>query len=808
MKLKLKTTSIRLRGVQIRLASPQLIRSWAERELPNGKIVGQVTSSQTVNYQTLKPEKNGLFCERIFGPVHSFECACGKKSIKGKQFCPECNVLFTTSKLRRYQLGYIKLINPVLHIWYLKSRPSYCSILLNFTRKKTESINYCSEILNISTFSNSLENLLFKRVIYQQRSPFNRKMDRMKGVIFINSLIKPYEFTRKIQLNKFFWSIVLLNSFPVQNYLEAQYEKRSQNLFFKFKKSFISLSQPSLSLKKQFHFLSSEKKQSYKKFEKKKYKSSFNECLHSKLTKKYFRFGRHCYAASPYLGWGNATQYTHFIHYITANPEKQDSTVFFYEESIKLLLNFRFSLNTGAPILQFLLQNLIYFDSFESICLLERQIRISIIELANTSSNFFEKINLLRRLKLIWYFRKSKTEPGWLTLSILPVLPPDLRPIIQLDENQIAVSDLNKLYQKVLFRNQRIQKLKLGQYFNDSDEMQYSQRLLQESVDSLIENGQNQSNTILASSNKPLKSLSDILKGKKGRFRQNLLGKRVDYSGRSVIVVGPDLLLHECGLPKEMAIELFQPFLIRRLLFSRKVQTILGAKQLLQNPDSSFIEILNNILSNHPILLNRAPTLHRLNIQAFRPKLVDGRAILLHPLVCSSFNADFDGDQMAVHVPLSFEARSEAWKLMWSRNNLLSPATGLPILVPTQDMILGCYFLTIWDRKNFYQKILKTGSNLLPSQRFLKFKNFNQILANFNTNNVNVQTPIWISWKGFFENEKLNQKLVEIQIFQSGEVCIVGSDFQFRYNFLNKKISQIVRTTVGRILFNQLFYYH
>lgn len=808
MKSKLKTTSIRLRGVQIRLASPQLIRSWAERELPNGKIVGQVTSSQTVNYQTLKPEKNGLFCERIFGPVHSFECACGKKSIKGKQFCSECNVLFTTSKLRRYQLGYIKLINPVLHIWYLKSRPSYCSILLNFTRKKTESINYCSEILNISTFSNSLENLLFKGVIYQQRSSFNRKIDRMKGAILINSLIKPYEFTRKIQLNKFFWSIVLLNSFPVQNYLEAQYEKRSQNLFFKFKKSFISLSQPSLSLKKQFQFLNSEKKQSYKKFEKKKYKSSFNEYLHPKSTKKYFRFGRHCYAASPYLGWGNSTQYTHFIHYITANPEKQDSMVFFYEESIKLLLNFRFSLNTGAPILQFLLQNLIYFDSFESLCLLERQIRISIIELANTSSNFFEKINLLRRLKLIWYFRKSKTEPGWLTLSILPVLPPDLRPIIQLDENQIAVSDLNKLYQKVLFRNQRIQKLKLGQYFSDSDEMQYSQRLLQESVDSLIENGQNQSNTILASSNKPLKSLSDILKGKKGRFRQNLLGKRVDYSGRSVIVVGPDLLLHECGLPKEMAIELFQPFLIRRLLFSRKVQTILGAKQLLQNPDSSFIEILNNILNNHPILLNRAPTLHRLNIQAFRPKLVDGRAILLHPLVCSSFNADFDGDQMAVHVPLSFEARSEAWKLMWSRNNLLSPATGLPILVPTQDMILGCYFLTIWDRKNFYQKILKTGSNLLPSQRFLKFKNFNQILANFNTNNINVQTPIWVSWKGFFENEKLNQKLVEIQIFQSGEVCIVGSDFQFRYNFLNKKISQIVRTTVGRILFNQLFYYH
>ena len=344
------------------------------------------------------------------------------------------------------------------------------------------------------------------------------------------------------------------------------------------------------------------------------------------------------------------------------------------------------------------------------------------------------RLRIVRRLTVIKDLCRNKIKPEWITLSHLPVLPPALRPIIELDDGQLAVSDLNTFYQKVFLRNQRC--------LEDESEGKcktYYQRLLQESVDALIENGK-ASRPVSTPKGRPLKSFSDILKGKKGRFRQNLLGKRVDYSGRSVIVVGPTLKLHECGLPLEMALVLFQPFLIRQLIVTRVVFTIVKAKRLLQKFSQSFsktsnkfslveststsaqlenlstttfslasqlkiLEILQQVMRNHPVLLNRAPTLHRLGVQAFQPKLVDGKAILLHPLVCPAFNADFDGDQMAVHLPLSLKGRAEAWKIMWSRNNLLSPATGQPILVPSQDMVLGCYYLTALKNRSLdYQK--------------------------------------------------------------------------------------------------------
>ena len=327
----------------------------------------------------------------------------------------------------------------------------------------------------------------------------------------------------------------------------------------------------------------------------------------------------------------------------------------------------------------------------------------------------------LRRLKALLPFEPSPNKttvlPNWMVLSILPVLPPALRPIIPLDSQQIAVSDLTKLYQTVLFRNKRVKRFyKEHPSLNRSESVQYAQRLLQEAVDALIENGKGNSPVITASNNRPLKSLSDMLKGKKGRFRQNLLGKRVDYSGRSVIVVGPQLKLHECGLPKEMAIELFQPFLIRQFILNGAARNFITAKRQIKmsSETSGFLNILRDVMENRPVLLNRAPTLHRLGIQAFQPKLVSGRAILLHPLVCTAFNADFDGDQMAVHIPLSYKACSEAWKLMGSRNNILSPATGEPILVPSQDMVLGCYYLTTVDRVQTRKK-LQHSSFFYPS---------------------------------------------------------------------------------------------
>ena len=427
------------------------------------------------------------------------------------------------------------------------------------------------------------------------------------------------------------------------------------------------------------------------------------------------------------------------------------------------------------------------------------------------------RANAFRRLKLLRPFQKQNIRPEWMVLEVLPVLPPDLRPILVLDSQQVAVSDLNKLYQKVIFRNERLKRLYNDFYsLNFSPEMRYAQRLLQEAVDALIENGKGDSNPITASNNRQLKSLSDMVKGKKGRFRQNLLGKRVDYSGRSVIVVGPQLKLYECGLPQEMAIELFQPFLIRYLINKKISRNFISAKKLIKSKAQIIIEVLKQVMENRPILLNRAPTLHRLGIQAFKPKLVAGRAILLHPLVCSAYNADFDGDQMAVHVPLSHQACSEAWKLMWGRNNILSPATGEPIIIPSQDMVLGCYYLTTLDKikrsntlisnynvgqsnqtKMQTSKILsdpgvksnrKTENftaesfsfspgltnSLLNSQKrsssftltphWSQFNNIDQVIQLFSQQFLNCHTPIWLKWSEHVEFQIQKQKCLEIQI--------------------------------------------
>ncbi len=415
---------------------------------------------------------------------------------------------------------------------------------------------------------------------------------------------------------------------------------------------------------------------------------------------------------------------------------------------------------------------------------------LSIDQLLHLRYLLTTRARLLRRIKIVRNFRKSKAKPEWMLLSILPVLPPDLRPIIEMGKNQVAVSDLNKLYQKVLFRNQRVIRHKrIGSSLNKSNEMRYAQRLLQESVDALLENGRGGSEPITAPNGRPLKSLSDMLKGKKGRFRQNLLGKRVDYSGRSVIVVGPHLKLHECGLPREMALELFQPFLIRRLIRTKIVRTVLGAKKLISFQDPIIWQILQNIIENHPILLNRAPTLHRLGIQAFQPKLVLGRAILLHPLVCSAFNADFDGDQMAVHVPLSVQARTEALKLMWSRNNLLSPATGQPILGPSQDMVLGCYYLTTENQKNL----------AAPHKLFYSFE---EVLDSYHQYNLPIHTYVWVKSSRIIEFDESAISTYELRVDRDGNSHLIFPNYYQVYDKNHDLLTQYVRTTVGRVLLN------
>jgi DNA-directed RNA polymerase subunit beta' len=409
-----------------------------------------------------------------------------------------------------------------------------------------------------------------------------------------------------------------------------------------------------------------------------------------------------------------------------------------------------------------------------------------------------ERTKLISRLKLTRVLYQKKSNPESMILSTLPVLPPDLRPIIKID-GQIAASDLNRFYQRILYRNERLKKFLKDPATRYSYEMKFTQRLLQESVDNLIANGKGKVAAEKDSRGRPLKSLSDILKGKEGRFRQHLLGKRVDYSGRSVIVVGPKLKIHQCGLPKEMALELFLPFLLKRLIHSKMARTVIGAKTILQTNQTLTLEILNEVMQNHPILLNRAPTLHRLGIQAFQAKLVEGRAILLHPLVCPAFNADFDGDQMAVHVPITIEARAEAWKLMFSRGNLLSPATGDPILLPSQDMVLGCYYLTTESFK--YDPF----SNIY-------FSNVEQVMRAYYhcslPQKMHFHTIIWLNYPflqspiQIFENDHDNEEPIEIRIEKQGYWKEISKKNQQRFDKNDTLISRYIRTTIGRIIFN------
>lgn len=374
--------------------------------------------------------------------------------------------------------------------------------------------------------------------------------------------------------------------------------------------------------------------------------------------------------------------------------------------------------------------------------------------------------------------------PGNIILSIIPVIPPDLRPIVELADGTEVSSDLNELYKKLLIRNQRFQKI-------GGANALFAQRLLQEAVDNLIENGK-VGDGFKAKQGRLYKSFSDILKGKKGRFRQNLLGKRVDYSGRSVIVVGPKLKLHQCGLPIEMAVELFQPFLVRAVILSTGVGSVVSAKKIIKKGIPLVWDLLQKIMNDHPIILNRAPTLHRLGIQAFQSKLVSGRAILLHPLVCTAFNADFDGDQMGVHIPLSVEARTEAWSLLWSRNNVLSPATGQPVLVPSQDMVLGCFYLTTHNPIKKYK------------QRKL-FCDFKQVCQAFLLNEIHTHTPIWVCYSHTttMQNSTELEIPLEMRVSFNGHAFELHKEKQVFFSFTGEQTMQIFRTTPGRIFFNR-----
>lgn len=697
-------------GLRLRLAESKCIRQWAQHKLPNGKkIHGQILHPKTVHYQTLKPETNGLFCERIFGPVEEFTCACGRKPLRGQKFCPRCEVEYISTRVRRYRLGYIQLITAAAHTWFFKGQNCYFSLFLNFPKKKVESLLYCTQ--NIS------------RTIFLDELKTDNNFRPERGRFCTNFFFPEFPISKKIQ--RFFWEID-----------RRRIENPAMGIQFVVKLNKL--------LKKSLW-------------------------QHGGLRDSALYFG--VPLISKTSSW-ETSQWFSFIFFLIFLPNQGDFLNKYYPGPIGLVNFFgqksRLFCFTGVQLMGTWLSQLAQQKCNDG-KLLEMQIRVDLIqnlelEFEDEEEEEEEKIHLFRRLKYLRSFRHRtiNPNPGRMVLSVLPVLPPDLRPILKLDKNQIAVSDFNRLYQMVLLRTRRLARLTnlIKSNCLNSEALQYGQRLLQESVDSLIENDND-------------KSLSDLFKGKKGRFRQNLLGKRVDYSGRSVIVVGPNLKISECGLPKDMAYELFQPFLLRTLLFQKRALTIFGAKKLLQQKPPFIWQLLQELVRFHPILLNRAPTLHRLSLQAFQPRLIEGKAILLHPLVCSAFNADFDGDQMGVHLPLCFEAIAEAWKITWSHNNLFSTATGGISCLPSQDMILGSSFLT--------------GTNFHSAQPSLD--------------------PIWMHLNPVldrFESSKKQQKLIEIRCNFYGSFQKFRSQIFHHYHPSGGEMFRKIRTTYGRRKFYQI----
>lgn len=759
-------------GLRLRLATSALIRRWAQRKLKlsrrNGhvKIIsGQVLNSKTVNYQTQKPERDGLFCERLFGPLQDFVCACGRP-YRGEKFCTNCEVEYTSKRVRRYRLGYIQVVTAVAHIWFFKGRPRFFSLFLNLPNKKVERLFYCTENISRTFFSKELQSLK-RRLTLAELELLGRK----RKIVYFN----------KIQRQEWrFWGFQKnfneMESFIFFNKIKTRYRTYKPRFFYKFDK-----------------------------------KSIWHQggLRDSAL---YFGFS----LISKMFSWRFSIDGFHFFYFVVHGPEAGDLLNKFYPGPPGIVnfwgLKSRLFCFTGIQIMRTWLTQLTQFQCNDG-RLLEIQIRMDLLELEKceplSDSELVQKVKLFRRFKYLRTFRHKKMNPASMVLSVLPVLPPDLRPILQLDD-YMAVSDLNKLYQKVLFRNRRMARLTLSQTMDcfNSQALQYAQRLLQESVDTLIDNDKSPH-----SSDKSLKSLSDLFKGKKGRFRQNLLGKRVDYSGRSVIVVGPYLQIHECGLPKEIAFELFQPFLIRTLLFQKKVQTINGAKKFFQNPAKALfiLELLKKIVPSHPILLNRAPSLHRFSIQAFQPRLIEGQAILLHPLVCSAFNADFDGDQMGVHLPLSFEARGEAWKITWSQNHLFSIATGRPICPPSQDMILGSTYLTTRSFQKFgYRNVKALLYKKLKMQDLINSIQFEKpfFLSSSHAYDEHKRASLWCvynPWKMGFETENKKQKLIEIRIDFQGRMQKFRSQIHQQYHPSGGEILRKLRTTWGRLKFHQYF---
>jgi DNA-directed RNA polymerase subunit beta' len=623
-------------AIEISLASSKQIRSWSS---------GEVTKPETINYRTLKPEKDGLFCERIFGPTKDWECYCGKyKRVRYKGIvCERCGVEVTRSKVRRERMGHVDLAAPVSHIWFFKGVPSRIGYLLDMAPKDLEKVLY---------FAASIVTWVDDEARTKDLDSLEKEVNKVLDAYAAEREERVLELRESLERREKYLTSGKQTNFSDEDHLWAD------------------------SLDLNLSKLSDEERDKLVKELRKTFDADITD------TESYIEDAaermRHVWELFKTM---ESKQIEHDETTFRELKERFGSSYGFGEY---------FRGGMGAEAIRDLLQQV---D-------LEAE-RVDLEDQVKTGKGQ-KQARAVKRLKVVSAFIQSGNKPEQMVLDAVPVIPPELRPMVQLDGGRFATSDLNDLYRRVINRNNRLKRLlDLGA---PEIIVNNEKRMLQEAVDALFDNGR-RGRPVTGPGNRPLKSLSDMLKGKQGRFRQNLLGKRVDYSGRSVIVAGPYLKLHQCGLPKIMALELFKPFIMARLVERKSAQNIKAAKKMVDSMIGEVWDVLEEVIHEHPVLLNRAPTLHRLGIQAFEPLLVEGKAIQVHPLVCHAFNADFDGDQMAVHLPLSAEAQAEARILMLSSNNILSPAHGAPLATPTQDMILGAYYLTYGPEADELEKI-------------------------------------------------------------------------------------------------------
>src|SRR5256884_1851995 len=658
---------------------------------------GEVTKPETINYRTLRPERDGLFCERIFGPTRDWECHCGKyKRYRYKGIiCDKCGVEVTRSKVRRERMGHIKLASPVSHVWYFKGIPSRMGLLLDMSPRNLEKVLYFANYIDTHIDEDARKEYLSKSSPQHNDRVIKLQEERDVAVKELkddlDQRVKAKQEATKAKIKALEESLdetvdtMTSRAKELVDKIKAQKGKKAATNFtigegedeqVIIEKGTLFEDKLARELPKQVEKkidqvqAATKKRQQELKGKSDEEIAKWREDYEQKAGTLNDRLKKDTEGLSGDIESSKTQLDSLYVKQLLSDQEFREFT----EKFGKV-----FKAGIGAQAIHDLLARI---DLLQESAILREE---------SKSNSGQKRQKAIKRLKVVEAFRKSGASATWMILDVLPVIPPELRPMVQLDGGRFATSDLNDLYRRVINRNNRLKRLlELGA---PEIIVRNEKRMLQEAVDALIDNGR-RGRAITGTGNRKLKSLSDMLKGKQGRFRQNLLGKRVDYSGRSVIVVGPELKLHECGLPKKMALELFKPFVMRELVNKGYTTNIKSAKRMVERSRSEVWDVLDEVIHEHPVLLNRAPTLHRLGIQAFMPVLVEGSAIQIHPLVCAAFNADFDGDQMAVHVPLFSGAIAEAKNLMMSSQNILSAADGHPVVAPTQDVVLGCYWLT------------------------------------------------------------------------------------------------------------------